>query len=201
MALRCVLWDFGDTLVDERWMRIAPAGFPDWSAVWVDVITPEFALAWDTGEIGVADVVGRVAERLQMPFDEAMAHAEWCCSQIRFFAKPMEIARNSRLPQGIVTVNPDLFNMWVMPEYDLEQLFRPIITSWEHGSIDKGILCTAAINALDEPVLPNETLLIDNKQQNLDAWTAKGGLGYLFTTEEQFERDLQGDLSELARSV
>jgi hypothetical protein len=33
-----LLWDFGDTLVDERWMRRSPADRPEWAAGWAEVM-------------------------------------------------------------------------------------------------------------------------------------------------------------------
>jgi hypothetical protein len=38
VSVAVLLWDFGDTLVDERWMRRAPAEFPDWPNAWNKVI-------------------------------------------------------------------------------------------------------------------------------------------------------------------
>ena len=33
--IRCLLWDFGDTLVDERIMWPTPEGVPEWTAAWL----------------------------------------------------------------------------------------------------------------------------------------------------------------------
>ena len=41
-------------------------------------------------------------------------------------------------------------------------------------------------------------LLIDNKQSNLNAWAARGGPGYLYTTDEAFERDAVSGVDGLA---
>ena len=54
---------------------------------------------------------------------------------------------------------------------------------------------------LGQGIMPKEALLIDNEQANLDAWATVGGLGYLFTTDEQFHRDLKFSLNELAAST
>ena len=31
-GVRYLLWDFGDTLADQRWMWPSPAGVPGWTA-------------------------------------------------------------------------------------------------------------------------------------------------------------------------
>ncbi len=33
-----LLWDFGQTLVDERWMRRSPIGCATWESSWADVM-------------------------------------------------------------------------------------------------------------------------------------------------------------------
>lgn len=34
-GIRCILWDFGDTLVDERIMWPVPDGVPQWTDAWL----------------------------------------------------------------------------------------------------------------------------------------------------------------------
>jgi hypothetical protein len=41
------------------------------------------------------------------------------------------------------------------------------------------------------------SLLIDNKQANLDAWIAYGGIGYLYTTDDAFKRDIANGIDGL----
>lgn len=51
MALKCVLWDFGDTLAGERWMLESPPGVPQWAEVWSRVAGEELADPWNRGEV------------------------------------------------------------------------------------------------------------------------------------------------------
>ena len=46
-----VCWDFGDTLVDERFMRIAPEGVPQWGKVYDEILDerPEWVASLDLG--------------------------------------------------------------------------------------------------------------------------------------------------------
>ena len=50
-----VLWDFGDTLVDERWMRRCPDACPTWEIAWVEVMR-ELADRWNVGDISFKEV-------------------------------------------------------------------------------------------------------------------------------------------------
>src|SRR5204862_3064410 len=50
-----VLWDFGDTLVDERWMRRNPSSCTTWEQAWIDVMA-ELADAWNVGDVSAHNV-------------------------------------------------------------------------------------------------------------------------------------------------
>ena len=50
-----VLWDFGDTLVDERWMRRCPESCPSWETAWIAVMN-ELADSWNVGDVAFKEV-------------------------------------------------------------------------------------------------------------------------------------------------
>lgn len=199
--LKCVLWDFGDTLADERWMLEPLDGVPEWPEVWARVAGGELADAWNLGQIDASTVIAAVAARLRAPVEQVADHVARCCSDLRFFEAPLRIARNSKLPQALVTINPDAFSSLVVPSYDLAQLFEPIVTSWEERTLDKGELSARALELLGGEIHPSEALLIDNKSPNVEAWERRGGRGYVFRSEETFVADLRGPLAELAPSA
>ena len=89
MAVRCVLWDFGETLVDQDWMLNAPDEYPKWSDAWVAVARGELEEAWNLGHVDCDMVASRVAKRLGMSLADAVAHIQLCCSRIRFFSRPL----------------------------------------------------------------------------------------------------------------
>jgi hypothetical protein len=198
-VLRCVLWDFGDTIADERWMLTPLTGVSDWPRAWSEV-AGELGDPWNRGEIPGDDVYREVATRLGVEKTRVVEHVERCCRSIRFFEGVMDVARKSRLHQSIVTVNPDGFSQFVVPHYRLGDLFVPIVTSWQEHTLDKGVMGRLALERLALDISPDETILLDNKEHNLVAWEAEGGKTYLFTTEKQFLRDLDGPLAELAAS-
>ena len=91
MSYAVLLWDFGDTLVDERWMRRAPAGVPGWADVW-DATMADLADAWNVGATSSAAVYAALAERTGMGPDEVAAHAAHCCRQITFHEEAWRVA-------------------------------------------------------------------------------------------------------------
>lgn len=199
--LKCILWDFGDTLADERWMLKPLDGVPEWAEAWTQVAGGELADAWNLGEIDTSAVIAAVAARLRVPVEQVADHVVLCCSDLRFFETPLGIARSSKLPQALVTINPDGFSSLVVPRYGLARLFRPIVTSWELHTLDKGELAAHALEFLGTDIHPSEAILIDNKRHNVESWERRGGRGYLFRSEEHFLADLGSSLRELALSV
>ena len=55
-----VCWDFGDTRVEERFMRAAPAAVPAWDSVYDDVMAamPGFEDDWMLGHASLNDLIG-----------------------------------------------------------------------------------------------------------------------------------------------
>jgi hypothetical protein len=63
-----LLWDFGDTLVDERWMRRAPAEFPDWADAW-NTVMETCADDWNIGRACERDVFAEMSRRTGLSID------------------------------------------------------------------------------------------------------------------------------------
>lgn len=191
MATRCVLWDFGDTLVDQDWMLKAPDAFPNWRQAWIDVARGDLEDTWMLGEVACEDISRQVATRLGMSESDVMSHIRHCCRSIRFFDAVLRAAKSCPLPQAIVTVNPDVFTNYVVPHYRLDELFPVIMASWQEGTVDKTALCMRVLESFQDSLEREETLLIDNSPANIHAWEESGGQGYLFVGEKQLVADLE----------
>jgi hypothetical protein len=184
-----LLWDFGDTLVDERWMRRVPEGFPMWEKAWSAVMA-DMADDWNVGLITAADVFGALANRTGMTRQAVEAHARLCCQQLDVNATAWRVASERRMPQAIVTVNPDLFADYIVDSYGLGAIFDEIVMSFAEGTADKSALCSLALDRLGFRGDRSRALLIDNRRDLVEAWTATGGAGYWFQGDEAFEHDL-----------
>lgn len=149
MTPRALLWDFGDTLADERWMQAPMVGVPRWPAVWRSRMGDgKLARRWDLGQITSAEVAAELGRDLGVPADTVLAHMRACCRNIAFFPGVMDIVDRCPLPQAIVTINPDIFSEVVAPAYRLAERFAAIVTSWEAGSGSKADLCDIALARL-----------------------------------------------------
>lgn len=188
MAPDVVLWDFGDTLVDERWMRRVPDACPGWEAAWSDVMA-DLADRWNVGAVRAPQVFAALAERTGMAKQAVEAHAQDCCRRLTFNAAAWRVATERGCRQALVTVNPDLFADYIVPGYHLATVFDVIVISFAEGTDDKPTLCQIALDRLGFNGERSQALLIDNRVDLVHAWRDIGGAGYWFQNDEQFARD------------
>jgi FMN phosphatase YigB (HAD superfamily) len=185
---RYLLWDFGDTLVDQRWMWPSPDGVAGWTERYAALADTDLDDHWNLGEITTEELLAEFAAELGCDAALLMAHCVDRCRDLRFYEHAWAAARAHSLPQAIVTVNSDGFSRFVAPSYALESTFDAIVTSWQEHTLDKAQLCAIALARLGGTD-PAEALLIDNIEANVDAWRARGGQGYVFRGDEEFARD------------
>ena len=186
---KCVLWDFGDTLADERLMWSSPDNAPEWTEIWkaseeLDILNP-----WMEGKINLNVAAEMFAEHLPISSDEVIKHMQYRCKNISFFKEVMDFVKYCKLPQAIVTLNPDIFTDWIVPNYNLQSYFDPIVASWELKTLSKADLCDDALNKLKGQYERSSSLLIDNKLENVAEWQNRGGIAYHFIDEITFRKD------------
>jgi hypothetical protein len=186
----CVLWDFGDTLADQDWMRVCPPGVPGWAAGYGRVID-RVGEAWDRGELTMSELVDQVAVELALNPGLVFGHVKARCRELAFYPEVMASVRLHRLPQALVTLNPDLFLDLVVPHYRLDEDFDLLVVSCLEGSTDKAQLCALAVERLGLEVGAGQSLLIDNLEANIQAWAQFGEPGYWFRGPAIFEQDLR----------
>lgn len=189
MTPAVLLWDFGDTMVDERWMRRVPPECPTWEAVWMDVMA-DHADDWNIGRVGADEIFGALADRSGMTAAAVRSHARRCCESIAFNETAWRVASKRPLPQALVTVNPDLLADVVVPAYGLDDVFDVIVTSSAERTDDKPALCDIALQRLGFTGSRSDALLIDNRLDLVEAWKELGGAGYWFESDERLRADL-----------
>lgn len=195
MKVRCLLWDFGDTLCREDF--IWSIG-PEWRNVYRS-FDGGWASEWNTGGMRTTEFARLASQYIPLPPDQIIRRMRERCKHIEFFEFTYSFYKQRHRPQAIVTVNPDLWTETIVPLHGFDRTADVIVSSWEEGTADKGVLCRLALERLKIDCQPSEALLIDNKQSNLDSWAARGGIGYLYTSDSAFERDVAGGLDCLSR--
>jgi len=181
MTLQAVLWDFGDTLADERWMLAPLAGSPRWPEVYRQVLDGgDLADRWNVGSASAADVAEEFGRTLGVPAQHILAHMRTCCRNVSLYPDVMALTARLRFPQAIVTINPDIFSETVVPAYDLSTRFAAVVTSWEERTLSKADLCDIAMSRLPGALDRDACLLIDNRMENVAEWRARGGAAWHF---------------------
>lgn len=183
--VRFLLWDFGDTLVDEGFLWVCPSGVPDWTDAYRTLAGGPFGARWNCGTANFDELVAEMAGRLGMSKEAVLAHARRCCAEVRFYEHAWAAARARDLPQALVTVNPDVFRELVMANHPIDDVFDVVVISAEEGTESKTELCRRALTRLgcEDPA---RALLIDNLESNVDAWRALGGAAYRFRSDAEF---------------
>ena len=185
-----LLWDFGDTLASWR------GDNPEWMDVYNSILWREkLGPAWHLGEIETGEVIKHFVERLNVTESEFF-HYLMREDLFEFFPFTHEFFSSRHLPQSIVTINPAFFRQMVT-KLELDSMTDTISISGEEGTIDKGVLCERALRRVGVKCTNDQALLIDNKQSNLDAWSARGGIGYLYIDDATFRRDVVNGIDGL----
>jgi len=91
------LWDFGDTLVDERWMRRCPPSCPRWESAWVETMA-ELADEWNVAAVAAHEVFAALASCCDLSVEEVEAHAVECCRHVTFHPATWAVATERRWP-------------------------------------------------------------------------------------------------------
>lgn len=193
MTIRCLLWDFGNTLADELslWRE---------SEAWMDVYhsfdeDDGLGMAWCRGDVGLDEFAADVAPRVGLSPAAARAHLlRTDCLRLFPAAHAFFQARHRR--QAIVTVNPAMFR-GLAEGLGLSSAVETIVVSAEEGTLDKGALCAIALERMGGGLRPEESLLIDNRRDCLAAWAARGGIGHHFTTDDAFAASTRDGLDGL----
>jgi len=191
--VQSLLWDFGNTLCDELSLwRVSP----EWMAVYRSFDDDDgIGAAWSLGELDLGEVATKLAEHMTLAEADIRAHLSRT-DLFEFFSFTHDFFEARHLPQAIVTVNPASFRMMAR-EIGFEALTDAIVISGEEKTIDKGALCEIALQRMSFDIPHGRALLIDDKQVNLDAWVERGGLGYLYTTDSAFRRDVANGIDGL----
>ncbi len=181
-AIDLVAWDFGDTLVDERLMRIPPPGVPEWSDALDELAEADrWAERWELGQVSMNDLVLPLAGRLPMSPVEVARYlrATWRSPRMLEPAETWLDRLRDVATQVIVTVNPHEFH-GVAAATGLDARVDLIVTSAEVGSLSKVELTRKARRWLGLGEDLSTTVLVDNKAANVDEFREHGGQAVLF---------------------
>lgn len=183
MKVDLVCWDFGDTLVDERFMRLAPDGVPQWGAVYDEVLAErsDWVEAFDLGHGSINDLVGPLAARLPMTEAQIVGHLRRVWGRITWYGDAQDWVDRliGKVAQAVVTVNPHEFS-GIARACGLDHRIPLIVTSAELGTLSKVAMADHARAVLGLAPGLTTTVLIDNKAENTEEFSSAGGRAVLY---------------------
>jgi FMN phosphatase YigB (HAD superfamily) len=178
VTIDLVCWDFGDTLVDERFMRLAPDGVPQWGAVYDEVLAerPDWVASWDLGRGSINDLVGPLAARLPMTEIQIVRHLRLVWERITWFpdAEHWVDRLAGRVDQAVATVNPHEFS-GIARACGLDVRIPMIVTSADLATTSKVVMAEHARAVLGLSPGLSTTVLVDNRADNVQEFTSAGG--------------------------
>ncbi|MEM7139555.1 MAG: hypothetical protein AAF548_00895 [Actinomycetota bacterium] len=180
-----VCWDFGDTLVHERFMRRNPPGVPEWEEVYDELsMDPAFDEPWMLGDANMTDLIPRLAARLPMTNAAIARHLRHNWHDIDWFPDAREWIHklNGRRLQAIVTVNPFEIS-GILTACGLDPVVDVVVNSAEIRSLSKVAMTEHARMLLGLDAGLGSSILIDNRVDNCEEFTAAGGVAIHFTPE------------------
>jgi FMN phosphatase YigB (HAD superfamily) len=173
-----VCWDFGDTLVDERFMRLAPDGVSDWGRVYDEVLAerPRWVAELDLGRASLNDLIEPLAERLGLTRAAVAAHLRAVWHRIEWFddARAAVERLDGVVDQAVVTVNPHEF-AGIASACGLDRLIPTLVTSAELATTSKVALAERARQLLGLHPGLTTTILVDNRVDNVAEFAGAGG--------------------------
>lgn len=173
-----VCWDFGNTLVDELFMRIAPSGVAEWGDAYEQAlrVDPTYVERLNLGQAALADMIPDLSRTLSIEAHQVARHLRAVFHQIEWLPhmKQHLTELNGQVLQAIVTVNPHEFGAMAVA-CGLEPLVDVIVTSADVGSLSKPVMARRARRLLGLSDDLSTTLLVDNKAHNTDDFVGHGG--------------------------
>jgi len=190
MAIRCIIFDFANTLCSEYYF--APLGAEFQAVVKEAIFTGKnkarWASPWCCGRLSSADVAEYLSGLTGVTPERILAGLDEGCANLRLNPAIWRFAQAQRA-QGrqtaLVTVNMDVFTRIVLPAQGFERVFDVVINSADYGTDDKNALCEIAFSRLDGCTFEN-CLLIDDSPTVIDAFQARGGMTYRYTSDKAF---------------
>ncbi|MEM7515542.1 MAG: HAD family hydrolase [Planctomycetota bacterium] len=183
-----VCWDFGDTLVDEQFMRIPPRGCDGWAESYNEVLAEneDLVRAFDLGRASINDLISPLAERVELSRATIARHLRSVWHQIEWFPESrrwVERLHRAGVTQAVVTVNPHEFQGMAVA-CGLDEWVDVIVTSAEVADLRKPPMAVRARQLLGLAPGLETTVLIDNKANNTADFERAGGKSFHFTRSE-----------------
>ncbi|MGB8214943.1 MAG: hypothetical protein WCE68_15450 [Anaerolineales bacterium] len=189
--IKCVVFDFGNTLSPDYYFKIAPPGCPQWYETIQEEIfeVPSIVISWMEGKLTSLDIAGILSKRIPLDIPTIMSIMEIGCEHLIFnqavwdFAVAQKVAHRKA---ALVTDNMDVFSKVVVPAHGLDQLFDVIVNSSDFHEIDKEALWPIAFERLGGGIGYANSLLVEDGEHEPRLFQALGGYAHQYSNDATF---------------
>lgn len=206
--IRCILFDFSKTLCSDLY-------FSSFSLEEQQLVSKllfsedkkrEWANPWMIGKKDVNDILKYLALNMRYGSEQLK---EILISDLKkmkmnkdLWEFAIDIKNTKGLISGILSVNTDIFNKYVIDLLELDNNFDFIINSYDYGLTNKVKLLKDYISNKDLDLNIKECLLIDDSYENIKNFIENGGVGYHYTDDNKFNDWLKNqDVVEIKELV
>ncbi len=184
----CVVFDFGFTLSSDPYFKELDPGAFD--LVQQHLFDDKALMErWMNGELSSRDICNYLSGPVGLPAEEILDSLRGGCSRLLFNDAVWNCAveqRGAGRKTTLVTANMDVFTEVIVPKHGLADIFDAIVSSSDHGTVDKEVLWSAAYDALGGGYEYKNSLLIEDSLQQVEIFRRLGGQAYQYTGEEAF---------------
>ena len=184
-----VIFDFGFTLCSQKYFTNEMIEYPNIYKVYQENIfhKPEVIELWGKGNINYLDIAKMLKEKTGLEINKILGHMEEGCKNLLINKEVYDFALKMK-EQGkaiyLVTVNMDVFSLFVVPNHKELSIFDKIVNSADYNTDDKNMLWPKIFE--NTSCNYKNTLLIEDGILNVEKYQRNGGLVYQYTTEEDF---------------
>ena len=197
---RSVIFDFSGTVCSDLYFRMPPTNCPRWSETIQREIFGNHATIdrWTRGELTLHDMAKHLSTILSRDAESIVDVMKEGCRNLKLDEAVLQFAREQRsngIPTALVTGNLDLFTDVVVPSHHLDRKFDVIVNSFDYGVNDRETLWNIAFGEIGPKISFSGSLLIDDRQDNIELFSKLGGRTYHYRGNSSFLDDMHRALT------
>ena len=201
MQLQAVIFDFDGVLCHDRFYATLRDTHPcvyDFIQTRVFDKGSDVADRWMRGEISSDDVNRMISSCTGIDLRFLTRVFVEDVKRMRIDRRLIGLAASLRargIGVGLVTDNMDVFSQVTVPHNRLAEVFSVIVNSSDYRQTkdeNGGALFDVAIERIGRGTTIQRSLLIDDSRSTVQAFVARGGEAYLYSTYEEFSAWAEG---------
>ncbi len=189
--IKCVIFDYANTLSSDLYFQTKPAKCPEWRELFDKYVFADkyWLTEWCNGRMKAEDIAIRIKEYVDLSLDEIIDEMKKGCQNLTFNEAVLNFAK-SQSGEGrktaLVTANIDMFSNTVVPSHNLTEIFDTIVNSADCGTDDKLRLWPVAFQRLGNGIDYDCSLLIDDSDKWIQKFMNMGGSAYNYSEDSAF---------------